>query len=347
MKQVFLSIALFVICAVTLQAQVIITQNFDALTAGPYAAQQLGAPWTTWSGTTGNTEDPSVSTTQSSSAPNAVYVSTTSNDFVCHLSDKTTGRYKLGFKIFVESGKIGYFNILNDFAGSSSVWAMQTYFKSNGYCVVDAGAASADSLPYTTNAWHDVLFIIDVDDDFATMYLDGTELVSWAFSSGSFGDGTTHKLDAVNFYGWSDDLQPGYYIDDFNFEQVTAPAAPLNLTAAVTGSDVALSWTAPSGSPDAYTIIRNNAVIASGLTTLTYADNGLYPQDYNYSAKAHFPGLGYSPSSNDTTVTIAGGIARECVLFEVTTAVLCPYCPGAAMGMEDLTSNGKNVAIVE
>lgn len=347
MKQVFLSIALFVICAVTLQAQVIITQNFDALTAGPYAAQQLGAPWTTWSGTTGNTEDPSVSTTQSSSAPNAVYVSTTSNDFVCHLSDKTTGRYKISFNYFVESGKMGYFNILNDFAGSNSIWAMQAYFRSNGYCIVDAGGASVDSVAYTTNTWNNIVFIIDIDDDFATMYFNGTELVSWVFSSGSFGDGTTHKLDAVNFYGLGEDLQPGYYIDNFVFEQVTVPEAPMNLTAAVTGSNVALSWTAPTGSPDAYTIVRNNAVIASGITTLTYADNSLYPQDYNYVAKAHYPGLGYSHSSNDTTVTIAGGIARECVLFEVTTAVLCPYCPGAAMGMEDLTTNGKSVAIVE
>lgn len=347
MKQIFLSIALFVICAVTLQAQVIINQNFDALTAGPYAAQQLGAPWTTWSGTTGNAEDPAVSATQSVSSPNSVYVSTTSNDFVCHLNDKTTGRYKLSFSMLIETGKMGYFNILNDFAGGTSTWAMQAYFRSNGYCIVDAGAASADSVAYTTNTWNNIVFIIDVDDDFATMYFNGTELVSWIFSSGSFGDGTTHKLDAVNFYGLGEDLQPGYYIDNFNFEQVTVPEAPLNLTAAVTGLDVALTWTAPTGTPDSYTIIRNNAVLATGITTLTHADNYLYPQAYNYVAKAHYTGLGYSHSSNDTTVTIAGGIGRECVLFEVTTAVLCPYCPGAAMGMEDLTSNGKSVAIVE
>lgn len=349
MKQIFLSFALFIICAVTLQAQVIISQNFDALTAGAgtYAAQQLGAPWTTWSGTTGNAEDPAVMTTQAASAPNSVYIATTSNDFVCHLSDKTTGRYKLNFQIFVEAGKIGYFNILNDFAGSSSIWAMQAYFKSNGYCVVDAGAASADSLPYTTNAWHEVLFIIDVDDDFATMYLNGTELVSWVFSGGSFGDGTTHKLDAVNFYGWSDDLQPGYYIDDFNFEQVTVPEAPMNLTAAVTGSDVALAWTAPTSSPDSYTILRNNTVLASGITTLTYADNNLYPQDYNYVAKAHYNNLGYSHSSNDTTITIAGGITRNNVLFEATTSTYCTYCPGVALAMEEFVANGKNVVIVE
>jgi len=349
MKQVFLSIALFVICVVTLQAQVIINQNFDALTAGAgtYAAQQLGAPWTTWAGTSGTTADPAVMTTQSVSAPNSVYISTTDNDFVCNLSDKTTGRYKLSFSYFVESGKMGYFNILNDFAGSNSIWAMQAYFRSNGYCIVDAGGASIDSVAYTTNTWNNIVFIIDLDDDFATMYFNGAELVSWVFSSGSFGDGVTHKLDAVNFYGLAEDLQPGYYIDNFVFEQVTVPEAPMNLTATVTGSDIDVAWTAPAGSPTHYTLMRNNTIIADGLTALTYADNSLYPQSYNYAAKAHYTDLGYSHSSNDTTVTIAGGISRDNVLFEVTTSTFCTYCPGAALGMEDLVSNGKNVVVVE
>ena len=87
---------------------------------------------------------------------------------------------------------------------------MQAYFKSNGYCVVDAGAASADSLAYSNNTWNNVIIIVDVDDDFATMYLNNNELVSWVFSSGSFGTGTTHKLDAMDFFGWDDDLQQDF-----------------------------------------------------------------------------------------------------------------------------------------
>jgi len=349
MKQIFLSIALFVVCAFTLQAQVIINQNFDALTAGPYAAQQLGAPWTTWSGTTGNAEDPAVSATQSSSAPNAVYVATTSNDFVCHLGDKTTGRYKISFKLFVESGKYGYFNILNDFAGSSSIWAMQAYFYPDGKCLVDAGAASANKSTYNNGAWNTIDFYIDLDEDFATMMLNNADMVSWKFSSGSFGDGTTHKLDGINFYGWNNTTgTPGYYIDDFVFEQITAPAeTPTNFSVTVNGSSTALSWTAPATTPDSYGFVRNNFMYNTGGTALSHNDIGLYPMNYTYELRAFYNGIGYSAASNDTTITIAGGIARDVVLFEVTTAVLCPYCPGAAMGMEDLVSNGKSVAIVE
>ncbi|PLW94147.1 MAG: hypothetical protein C0592_03925 [Marinilabiliales bacterium] len=333
----------------TLTAQVITSDNFDSYTAGSALAQQAGAPWTTWSGTTGGAEDPLVSTTQSVSGANSVYISTTSNDLVLDLGDKTTGRYKIGFSIYVETNKVAYFNILNDFAGSSSTWAMQAYMRTNGYISVDAGAALVDSVAYTPGTWTDILFVVDVDDDFATMYVDGTELVSWVFSTGSFGQGSTQKLDAVNFYGWSDGVvNPGYYIDDVVFEQVTVPEAPMNLTATVTGNDIAVAWSAPgSGSPDSYTLLRNNEVIASGLATTTYADNGLYPSSYNYLAKAHYPASGYSHSSNDTTVTIAGAVTRDLVLFEFTTSVMCYYCPGASLGAQDLVSNGKDVAIIK
>lgn len=348
MKNILLSLTALILFAFAANAQIIIDEDFDSYTAGSRLAQQAGAPWTTWSSAPGGTEDPYVSATQSSSPANSVYIGASTNDCVVNFGDKTTGRYKISFNVFVETGKVGYFNILNDFAGSNSIWAMQAYLRGNGYISVDAGAEKADSVTYTINAWNEIIFIVDVDDDFSTMYVNGNELISWTFSSGSFGTGTTHKLDAMNFYGWVDGTtQPGMYIDDFLFEQVTVPEAPVNLTAAVSGLDVSLAWTAPTSTPDSYSILSNSDVIASGLTVLTYDDNGLYPQNYTYVAKAHYSGLGYSHSSNDTTVTIAGGIARECVLFEVTTAVLCPYCPGAAMGMEDLTSNGKSVAIVE
>jgi hypothetical protein len=37
---------------------------------------------------------------------------------------------------------------------------------------------------------------------------------------------------------------------------------------------------------------------------------------------------------------------RQMVLAEDFTSTLCTYCPGAAMGMDDLLSNGKFVAVV-
>ncbi len=43
----------------------------------------------------------------------------------------------------------------------------------------------------------------------------------------------------------------------------------------------------------------------------------------------------------------AQNIDRKMVLLEIGTGTWCQYCPGAAMGADDLIENGKNVAIIE
>jgi hypothetical protein len=43
----------------------------------------------------------------------------------------------------------------------------------------------------------------------------------------------------------------------------------------------------------------------------------------------------------------AQNIDRKMVLLEIGTGTWCPYCPGAAMGADDLIENGKNVAVIE
>jgi len=40
-------------------------------------------------------------------------------------------------------------------------------------------------------------------------------------------------------------------------------------------------------------------------------------------------------------------VERDMVVLEITTGTWCYYCPGAAMGAEDLIANGKDVAVVE
>lgn len=47
------------------------------------------------------------------------------------------------------------------------------------------------------------------------------------------------------------------------------------------------------------------------------------------------------------SMAIAQQIARDKVVVEIGTGTWCPYCPGAAMGADDLVANGKEVAIIE
>jgi len=48
-----------------------------------------------------------------------------------------------------------------------------------------------------------------------------------------------------------------------------------------------------------------------------------------------------------TSFLFAQQVEREMVVVEIATGTWCQYCPGAAMGADDLIANGKDCAIVE
>ncbi len=336
-----------VILSLSLTAQTLIfSDNFDSYTAGGYVAQQNSTLWTTWDYAPGSGTDAVVSTTQANSGPNSAYIQN-NDDLVLKLNDKTTGRYQLAFEVFIESGHMGYFNVLQDFNGSNSQWGMQVTFQPAGTAKVDAGADSAAGFYFNFNQWYHVNFIIDIDDDFATMYFDGNEIVSWKWSGGSFGDGTLHKLDAADFYGLAVGANSGMYIDDVIFNQMTVPEAPMNLTVYYNGSDNLLNWDSPTTTPDSYLVTGNNLVVNQGITDTFYTDVNPYPQSYTYNVRAQYNSLGYSHSSNDANVTVPGGVNRNWVVFEVGTGTWCYYCPGAALACEDMEANGDSAASIE
>jgi hypothetical protein len=47
------------------------------------------------------------------------------------------------------------------------------------------------------------------------------------------------------------------------------------------------------------------------------------------------------------TIMIGQTVPRQMVVMEITTSVLCTYCPGAALGADDLLSHGDFVAVME
>ncbi|HNW90201.1 MAG TPA: T9SS type A sorting domain-containing protein [Bacteroidales bacterium] len=351
MKKNYFVLMLFVLAAFTINAQTIYTSNFDSYTAGTRLAVQAGSPWTTWSGTLGGAEDPIISTTQAHSSANAVYV-VNGNDCVWQMSDKTTGRYKVEWYMYVESGKLGYFNLLNDFNGSSSIWAFQAYIYHDSI-FVDANGSYAASATFASNTWIKLHLIIDLDDDYATFYKDDVEMISYQWSKGPFGEGTNAKLDGMNFYGWDgadspvEGGQSGYYIDDVLFESLPAlSGTPLNLTATQNGADINVSWSASTPTPDLYKL-SCNGLTTTTTTGVTYTEPGPWPDTYIYAVRAKYGTQGYTHSSNTDTVTIAGGVTRNLVLFEKGTSVYCTYCPYAAKGFDSLiVINHKDVAAI-
>lgn len=343
MKKLILLLPLL-LTFLTAFAQVsIYSSDFEAYNAGTGIAKQAGDPWTTWSNAPGGAEDPKVSTSKAQSGTKSVYV-INNNDLVFNFKDRKSGRYGVEWQMFVETGKLGYFNLLGDFNGNNSVWNFQAYVK-NGKLTVDANGESSATADFKHNEWKKLKMIIDIDDDFATLYLDSTEVVSYAWSKGTGGGGTTKKLDGINFYGWNDSGAgtSGYFIDDFKFDSLNAPVAPVNLTANQDGKNIYVFWDTLNSKANLFALMRNDKVILN-TAAMEYVDLNPWPSTYIYQARAHEKGLGYSHSSNSDTVTISGGVKRDLVLMEEFTGTWCVYCPGAAMGLRDMIDVNKKAA---
>jgi len=349
MKKLYaLTFALLFCISIGYAQTTLFSDTFESYTAGSKLVQQApGTDWTTWSNAPGGSEDPIVSNAQAHVGTKSVKIAP-NNDLVLKLNDKTTGRYQIKMYAKVPSGKIGYFNILQDFAAGNSLYGMEVYFNVNGTGSVNAGGENSGSFTYVQGTWIAISIIVDVDDDFATLYIDNNEVVSWKWSTGSAGANSLQKLDAIDFYGPTTGGTAECYYDDVEFIEQLPLLGPGNLVANATGSDVALTWDAPtSGTPSNYSIVRNSQVVNSTTTTNSYNDLNLYPNTYIYEVKAHYSGLGYSPSSNTAEVTIAGGVERTKVLYEIATGTWCQYCPGAAKGADDMVKNGHDVAVIE
>ena len=344
MKKFYFLLVIFVFSIYSLNAQTTIyTTNFDGLTSGSKLAAQAGSPWTTWSLAPGGTEDPSVSTTQAHSSANSVNI-VNGNDCVLQFFDKTTGRFKIEWYMYVESGKLGYFNILSDFNASSSLWAFQVFIR-NDSIFIDANGSNVKQAVFASNTWTKLDFIIDLDDDYATYYQDDVELVSYQWSKGAQGTDNSLKLDGIDFYGWDNDGAgtAGYYIDDIKFDSVSAPGTTLpTLSANLNVDDIDISWTAATPTPTSYNLNRNGIVV-NNTTGLTYTDVHPWPDTYRYAVRAQYAGQGYSHASNIDSVTITGGVTRDLVLMEKGTSIYCVYCPYAAQGFKSLIeTNHKN-----
>jgi len=206
--------------------ETMLTEDFESYTAGQQLVQQAVGQgkdyWTTWSNLPGSAEDPMVSADQSVSGANSVVIAGT-NDAVLLLGDQVSGAYAIEFKVFIPTGFLGYFNILQAFAGASSEWGMQTYFDVGGLGLVDAGGAGAGAFTFAYDTWIPVKCDIDLNNDFAELFINGTSVVTWVWSTGAFGSGNLLQLAAINLYAWNENGTPKAYFDDFSLTQTAPP----------------------------------------------------------------------------------------------------------------------------
>lgn len=208
--------------------------DFEGQTEGAKIAQTLGEPWTTWSNLPGSAEDGVFGMADGSMAAHFTY----GNDQVLRLGGAEAGVYDLVFDAYVPQGKNGYFNVLHEFAGTGSTWAMQVYLQMTndgqtstpapGHGTVHAGSNGTCDIPCVYDQWMHYRVHIDMDNDVATLYfnVDGEpeqEMCTWQWSLDSFGESTVgRKLDAMNFFPPENAATSEYYLDNFTFTRIGA-----------------------------------------------------------------------------------------------------------------------------
>ena len=327
--------------------ELILTQNFDGFTSGLKFTEAFNDKtiWTTWDNNPGGTKDAVLSDRYAVSAPNSLVLSG-QQDIVMLLGGRVSGRYVVEFDLFVHDYGNGYFNLLNEFAGNNSSTSFEVYFNWDGKGIVNEGKTEGiATFFYTRNKWFHVSTIIDLDDDFMTLYVDDEKVISRKWSSGSDNTGI-RKLDAANFWTNSNENSPGMYIDNVVFSTAVPPSPPTGLKAEkIGGTEVLLRWDPATDVIDDYMLTANGEIL-DGSITQTYYLHKPYPAILNYGIRSHKTGVGLSHSSETVSVEIEGGKERKYVLFEIGTGIANMNCPGAAMAARDMIGNGNEVIII-
>jgi hypothetical protein len=214
-----------------------ISEDFELYTSGEQLVIEALSNgidyWDTWSSSPGSAEDPYITSDQAASGSNSVVIEGT-NDAVMLFGNKTAGAYDVDFKVLIANGYFGYFNLLQDFAGTNSQWGMQAYFDAGGLGTVDAGAAGAGVFNYNYDEWIDIKLSINLNDDFAEMFVNGSSVVTWVWSSGTFGTGTLNQLSAMNLYAWDVNGTPKAYFDDITLTMTENPGGDPEIVVAPT-----------------------------------------------------------------------------------------------------------------
>jgi len=307
--------------------------NLESYNQGALGPQTVC--WTTWDAVEGGLSDGLVNSEQAASGSQSVKVEGVAGggpqDVVFLPGNYTNGHYQLSFKVYVPSGKRGYYNILHQFLpGSASYqWASEVYFNANGTGTLNAGTEAVATFSYTQGSWVDVIQDIDIDNDLTTLNIGGTAVHSWPFSYQAVDiDNGINTLAAVNFYP-SDELFE-YWIDDIELTEVSvAPVMSVSpgnqnvgsasgVTTFSVNSNITWSvsdnagWltVSPTGSSNNGTIeasYQNNSATVERVATMTITGGGI-TQNVTVTQDAFIPPMMSNVSfTNETCFGVADG----------------------------------------
>jgi len=205
MKQFLLPCALLIFSSAFGQTP-LLEEDFESYTVGDYIGV-ASSVWTTWSGTTGTTEDSQISDEQANSGTQSMKIFGTlaGGPMDIYLPIGLESAYEVSYNIYVPSGSSAYMNVQEELTPGVT-WAFDMVFSGNGSMQLSIDQVDIAFGSYTQDEWTSVSLRMDPINDRAEVFFGGEYIANFAF------DGI---IGGVNFFGFGDGNSAGlYYIDD-------------------------------------------------------------------------------------------------------------------------------------
>lgn len=192
----------------------IICDNFETYTAGALSPQATF--WAPWSGAENSVLSAVVTTEKASQGTKSMRTKYATSgtlqgtDQLLLLGNKSTGRYELKWKMYIPSGKAGYYNIQNSETAGQQ-WNLDVFLDSNAVARVVVNPTVANqpanaTFTFPRDQWFTLTHYFDLDNNIAKMFIDGNIIYGWAYT------GNIGSIDYYSLNTWDQ-----YYVDEVEY----------------------------------------------------------------------------------------------------------------------------------
>lgn len=301
MKKLLTPIFSFLVLSINAQ---LFSDNFDSYPVGQYLGPQ-SLTWSTWSGSEGGAEDVQITNNNASSAPNAIYFSSTSanggpQDVVLKFGQLyTSGIFTLQNKFYINAGKTGYYNIQGALT-IGNLWALNVNMDAGQLIIDDGNTPNLVVASYPEATWFELKIEANLTLHVWKAYINGGLVGTW--------------INGVNTVASADFFpvqNTQMYVDDVQFDHVpfTVPA----LDAMVADIDMGAELATQSGTPTVKIVNGGSTAITSMKVDLTY--NG--STTTQTVTGINIPTAGIYTVSMPSTVLVAGSLPVTALVYEV------------------------------
>jgi hypothetical protein len=339
------------------------SDDFEAYSAGDYIGAN-SADWTTWSGTTGGTEDAQVVTNNANGGSNSIYFSTTvenggPQDVVLPFGGiHNTGMFTFETWMNVESGKGAYFN----FQGTGSLgaeYAIDCQLTEAGDLTLSSGGLNRSTASFS----HDTWFKINITADLNT---NSWELLIDDVSQGTFTNATYQVASLDLFPVNNSNNSAGFWIDDISYNHTVYTPTALNasvvnlmIPGAIAGTDQTPTIEVRNLGTTNVTsfdieVLYDGATITKSVTGENIAQNGILSVDMDdmitlaggiNTATATISNInggaddfaGDNVKSLDINAIVPA--LGKMVVGEEATGTWCGWCPRGAVALDNMEEN--------